>query len=247
MEIKLLKTFIKESYNNLIALRRAEQSNEVEARHQPLIGDGIHLIRPHPYVDGNTYPSDPPSEYIILEPPMTRSPSPTSNASKTDNEKLDTDDEDGDDNDDHSDEGSVQSKDQNDHGDTGPKRDASNAKELASGGSYQPRLSNNDSLDPGIHRESDLLLQMVPYRPSGPAPIRSDYLISGGDSPDSGTASAAQEVTKSVRLLLEKWTTSGPAPISNILDEEATREKDEASVGGPLLVLELANDNLLVN
>ncbi len=251
MEIKLLKTFIKESYNNLIALRRAEQSNEAEARYQPLIVDGNHSTRLHPYVDGSTFPSDPIGAPNTFEPPVTRSPSPTSNASKTDDEDLDTNDEDGDDDDDddddHNDESSVQSKDQNDHDDTGPKRDASGAKELASGGSYHPLSSSNKSLDPGIHRESDLFLQMVPYKPGGPALIRSDHLISGGDSQDSGTASATQEVTKSVRLLLDKWTTSGSAPTSNILDEEAAREEDKALVGGPLLVLEPANNNLSVS
>ena len=245
VEIKLLKTFIKESYDNLIALRRAEQSTEAEVRYQPLSRDATHLTTHHPYMDSSTFPSDPISAPNAFEPPITRSSSPTSKGSKSDNEDSNTDD--GGDDDDHNDVSSTKSKDQNDHDGTGPKGDASSAKELISGVPYLPRLSYSDSLNPDIYRESNLLLQMVPYRPSDPEPIRSDRLISRGHGPDSGTTSATQEVTKSVRLLLDKWTTSGSAPISNILEEEAAREKDEASVRGPSFVLDLANLGLSVS
>lgn len=71
---------------------------------------------------------------------------------------------------------------------------------------------------------------MVPYNPFGSGPLLSDRLIGSGHVADSGTTSVTQEVTKSVRALLDKWTTSGSAPISNILDEEAARENDEALV-----------------
>lgn len=231
MEIKLLKTFVKESYNNLIALRRAEQSTEAEAQYQPMSGDGSHMTIQH--WDGSTFPSDPISASNPFEPPVKRSPPPSSNASKSDNEDSNTDD--GGNNDDHNDINSTNSKDQNDHDGAGPKRDASSAKGLVSGVPYQPRPSYNDASDPDTHRESNLLLQMVPYNPSGPDPIRSDRLISGGHGPDSGTTFATQEVTNNVRLLLDKWTTSGSAPLSNILDEEAAKEKDEASVPGSSL------------
>lgn len=222
MDIKLLKTFINENYDNLISLRRAEQSAKVEARHRPMSGY-------YPSADGSTFPSDPISASYVFEPPIARSPSPASNTSKSDNEDSNNDDRR--DEDDHNDVSSTRSKEQNDRDSAGPKRDASSAKGLVSGVPYQPRSSYVDSSDPATHRESNLLLQMVPYKPGRPDPIRSDRLISGGDGPDSGTISATQEVTKSVRLLLDKWTTSGSGPISNILDEEAAREEDEASVG----------------
>ena len=225
MEIKLLKTFIKESYDDLIALRRAEQSNEGDRR--PLIIDSS-------YRDGNTFPSDPVNRSNAAEPPMTWSPSPTSNASKSKDEEEDEDSStnDLDDHDDQNDVTSTTSRTRNDRNHTGPKRDASSAKALSSGVPLQSRPSYNDSSAPDIHRESNLLLQMVPYRPADSQPILSDRLISDWHGPDeSDPTSTTQEVAKSVRLLLDKWTTSGSAPISNILDEEAAREGDEASVG----------------
>ncbi len=81
-----------------------------------------------------------------------------------------------------------------------------------------------------MHRESNVLLQMIPYKPKAPDRIRSDRLIPAGQGPDVNTKSVTQEATNSVRLLLDKWTTSGSAPISNVLDEEAAREKTEALV-----------------
>ena len=236
MEITLLKTFIKESYDNLSALQRAENlsAERSRTRYQPMPRDGSHSTIHHPYVDGSIFPSDPISASSAFEPPITRSPSPTSNAPKSDNEESNTDD--GGDDDDHNDASSTKSKDQNDHDGAGPNRDTSSATGLISG------VPDSDPF-----RESNLLVQMIPYTPGGSDPVRSDRLIAGGHGPDSGTTSATQEVTKSVRLLLDKWTTSGSAPISNILDEEADRESDEALVGGPSLILDLANVVLSVS
>ena len=212
MDLTLLKTFIKESHDNLSALQSAEQSS---ARYQPPSGDGSHITIHHPYVDGRTFPSDPISGPSAPEPQITRSPSPTSNVPKSEDEVSNTDD--GGDEDNHDEVGSTKSKDQNDHEGAGPNRDTSSATGLTS--AY---AASNP------HRESNLLQQMVPYSPGGSGPVWSDRLIAGEHGPDSGTTSAAQEVTRSVRLLLDKWTTSGSAPISNILDEEAARENHEA-------------------
>lgn len=173
-------------------------------------------------------------------------PSPTVNATKSDDEDSITVDG-SDDDDDHNDVNSMKSKDQNADDGAEPKRDASSAEGSISGVPYRPRLFGNDSSDLDAHRESNLLLAMVPYRPEGPDRKHSDRLISGGHGPDSGTTSTTREVTESVRLLLDKWTTSGSAPISNMLDEEAAREKDKASVGGPSPVLKLANIILSVS
>ena len=235
VEIKLLKTFIMESYNNLIELRRAEQSTEAEAQYQPMFGGSNHPGVHHPYGDGSTFPPNPTGGSNAYESPITRSPSPTSNASKSENEDSNSDDE----ADDYV--NSTKSKDQNDQDGTGPAGDTSNKEGLISRLSFQPRSSYNDASDPTIHRESNLLLQMVPYGLRLPNRIRSDRLIPGGQGPDSDTKSATQEATNSVRLLLDKWTTLGSAPVSNVLDEEAATEKNEASVGGPPFVLKLAD------
>ena len=235
VEIQLLKTFIMESYNNLTELRHAEQSTEAEARYQPMSGGSSYPEAHHPYGDCSTFPPNPIGGSNAYEPPITRSPSPTSSASKSENEDSTSDDGADDDGD------TTKSKDQNDQDGTGPAGDTSNIEGLISRVSFQPRLSYNDVLDPDMHRESNLLLQMVPYRPRLPNQIRSDRLIPGGQGQDSDTKFATQEATNSVRLLLDKWTTSGSAPVSNILDEEAAREKNEASVRGPPFILELAD------
>ena len=224
-----------ESYNNLTELRRSEQSTEVEARYQPMSGGSNHPGVRHPYGDGSTFPPNPIGGSNAYEPPITRSPSPTSRASKSEDEDSNYDDMADDDT------NSTKSKDQNDRDGTGPAGDTSNTEGLISRFPFQPRSFYTDASDPNMHRESNLLLQMVPYRPRLPNRIRSDYLIPGGQGPDSDTKSATQEATNTVRLLLDKWTTSGSAPVSSILDEEATREKNEALVGGPSSVLEFAD------
>ena len=221
MDLTLLKTFIKESYDNLSALQRAEHlsaehlsAEQSSARYQTPSGEGSHITIPHPYVDSRTFPSDPISGPSAPEPLTTRSPSPPSNLPKSEDEESNTDD--GGDEDNHE-VGSTKSKDQKDHEGAGPSGDTPSATGLTS--AY---AASNP------YRESDLLQQMVPYSPGGSGPVWSDRLIAGGHGPDSGTTSAAQQVTKSVRLLLDKWTTSGSASISNILDEEAARENHEA-------------------
>ena len=216
-----------------MALRRAEQS--AEGDHSPSTAYPV-------YRDSSAFPSDPVNAFNASESRVARSPSPNSNAAKSDNEDSSTDDEGNDD--DHADDSSSKARNQNDRDRARLKRDSSSANEIISEVLHQPRLSYNDSSDFGIHRESNLLLQMVPYRPVNSNSILSDRLIAGGHGPDSGTTSATQEVTKSVRILLDKWTTSGSAPISDILDVEAERETFEASVEKPSLVLELANSIL---
>lgn len=191
-------------------------------------GDRSHPTTRHVYVDHSNFPSDLMSAYSAFEPPIIRSPSPTSDIPGADDEESSTDD--GGDDDDHNDVSSKKSEDENDHGGAGRNRKASSATGIISGFPYTTPF-----------RESNLLLQMVPYSPGSGAP-RSDRLIRSGEGADSDTASATQEVTRSVRALLDKWTTSGSAPISNILDQEAARESDEALlVPGPSLILDLAN------
>lgn len=125
---------------------------------------------------------------------------------------------------------STKSEDQDDQDGTGPAGYTSDTEVLISRPSFQPRSLHYLASDPIMHRESNVLLQMIPYKPKAPDRIRSDRLIPAGQGPDVNTKSVTQEATNSVRLLLDKWTTSGSAPISNILDEEAAREKTEALV-----------------
>ena len=153
-----------------------------------------------------------------------RFPSPTSNVHGADDKESSSGSEGHDD--DHDDVSSMKAENPSDHDDAGPNRKTSH--------SYP-------------HRESNLLLQMVPYNPFGSDPLLSDRLIGSGQVADSGTTSATQEVTKSVRALLDKWTTSGSAPISSILDEEAAREINDALVGGSSLILDLADIVLSVS
>ncbi len=223
-----------ESYNNLTELRRAEQSMEAEARYQPVSGGSNQPGTRHPSGDGSTFPPDTTGGSNAHEPP-TRSPSPTSRASKLENEDSNSDD--GADDDDHS----TKSKDQHDQDGTRPAGDASNTEGSISKSSYKPRPSCDDASDPIVHRESNLLLQMVPYRPRLSNGIRSDRLLPGTQGRESDTKSATRGATDSVRLLLDKWTTLGSAPVSNILDEEAVREKDEVLVGGPPFLLVVAD------
>ncbi|KAL8702077.1 MAG: hypothetical protein Q9201_004579 [Fulgogasparrea decipioides] len=248
VEIKLLKTFIMESYNNLTELRRAEQSTEAEAHFQPISGGAIHPRVNHLFEDGITFPSDPLDGSSSYDPPIRPSPSSTSRPSYSDDEDSKSDAKtDGDDVDDEVDDANnTEAKDQNDQEGTGAMSGTSKAEAPMSRLSYQARSSYNDASDPSIHRESNLLLEIVPYRPSLPKPIGSGRFISGGQGSDVDTKSTAQQAANSVRLLLDKWTTSGSAPVSDILDEEAAAaEQQEASVEGSSFVQELADINCL--
>ena len=68
---------------------------------------------------------------------------------------------------------------------------------------------------------------MVPYRPNFPRPIRSDRLLPAVLGRDGSKQSTSNGPTESVRHLLDKWTLSGSAPISTILDEKSSKEEEE--------------------
>ena len=217
-----MKTFIKESYDNGMALRHAEQSSE---------GDRRASIVHSPYMDRSTVQPDRVDRSNDSRLPLTRSSSSTSNASNSEDEDEESSIDDLDEDDDQNETISRNSNIQNELDRTDAKRDASRPKALSSRVPYQSRLSYHASSNPDIHRESNILLQMIPYRPTDSHPILSDRLISGTHGPDmSDTPSATRGVSTSVRLLLDKWTISGSATISDVLEEEAAREKDEASV-----------------
>ena len=118
--MKLLKTFMMETINNLTELRRAERSTEAEARYDSMFRGSSHAGVRRPYGDGSTFPSDPVGGCNTYEPPITWSPLPISSASKS--EKKDAIPDDGVDDDTNS----KKFKDQNAQDGTGPAGDASN-------------------------------------------------------------------------------------------------------------------------
>lgn len=210
-EIKLLKTFIMENYNNLTELKYAEQVAEAEARDQPAsmggIPPGIHV----PYGDSGNNVLNPIGRPNSYEPPMARAPSTNSSDSGSESEGAMSDD------------GAI-AKDV----DHLPFKDESDQEDIDPTAVSNAKPSSYNALDPRAHRESELLLQMVPYTPNNYGPGRHNLLISSGQAPSSGKKSAAEEAIESVRLLLDKCTTSGSAPVSNILDEEAATAKNTA-------------------
>lgn len=202
-----------ENYNNLRELRYAEQTTVVEAQTQSP------SFQQNPIGGSNAYKT-----------PITRSPSSASIASEPENDDSNSDAEAHDDDDNEDDDANSKlSRDQNDEEGAGPPNGKPGAGGLAIRfSSLQPQSSYTDNPSTIIRRESSLLLQMVPYRSRLPDPIRSDRLIPGRQESD--IKSGAQEAIDSVRLLLDKWTTLGSAPVSKILDEEAAQEEKEASV-----------------
>ena len=81
-----------------------------------------------------------------------------------------------------------------------------------------------DAISESKEKASALLLQMIPYRPNT-LRISHNRLLAAGPETDIGPKPAMQEATTSARLLLDKWTTIGSAPISDVLDEETKREE----------------------
>lgn len=95
----------------------------------------------------------------------------------------------------------------------------------------RPQPTYNSSGDPGKARVSTLLLQMVPYKSFYTDQGNSRLTIAGPDGPARlgiGEKPVIEEATESIRLLLDKWTATGSAPISDVLVEEAAKDHREA-------------------
>lgn len=250
VEINLLKTFIMESYNNLAELKRAEQSTEAEEQYQSTSRGNTNLATHHLYDDPHLRFSDPIDGSSLHEPEIRRSPSPASRASDSENEysKLGSESDDSEDNndcdddiDDDADDGRAnndthKSKNQNDQDRSRTTCNRFSEEGSVSKASLQPQSSFSNGTGFTRRRESLFLLQMVPYRPRPLRQINSDRLIPYEEDLDNDNKQGA---TNSVRLLLDKWTNSGSAPVSEILIEEATKENTELSVDGPPFPLEL--------
>lgn len=191
-------------------LQCAEQRVEVEEYQEPLPSiSGYHgsqpLLRPFPPIP--TYDMDIPYGDPPGAAPRERPASPPSSS------RSSTDHEDGDD---------IEAA-----------EDATRAHKTShSASAYLDNNAITTKHMPGnstVHSKntptSALLLQMIPYQP--PKSNSPRFLPAGpGEAPsvDVNPESTMAEATHSVRLLLDKWTTPGSAPISDILDEEIAKD-----------------------
>lgn len=203
-------------------LQRAEQRAEAEAGHYSFPAYDIH--RPQPPYDFQ----EPPQHDRLTRPNMNDIPPPRSLSA-----------------------GSSLSEPENE--DRGPEKTAGSTRDIPPRNQSHPEYadSSDDDAHPtntyqesalqsqpeykGVFdsaktRTSTLLLEMVPFEPGTSDTAyyhRSNYLISAGPSEPARLSTnpkpAMEEATKSVRLLLDKWTNSGSAPIASLLLEESAK------------------------
>lgn len=204
-EIALLKTLIIENYNNVAELQRAEQSAEAEADVWRPSSPAEAMYQG--YFDTPYTPGDP------INPP------PYPGLSESDEESGDPDEA-------TSNTQSTQSRHQDENGNDGYSVDTTQTPSDYHGNIVPQVATCVSSLEPEMQRASALLLQMVPYRPpvsNSSQAKQSDRLLRApglSDTVETKPKPAMEEATKSVRLLLDKWTTSGSAPVSDFLVED---------------------------
>lgn len=211
-----MKTLIVENFNNLTELHRAEQRSaaEVDRHMPPEIRQGLPppYNSPEPLLPGHADIPD------MDEFPFYKSPSPASSLYKSG----------------HDEEGfnktgrgarRTTSRAQADREITISSSHDAQATETFQQSSVRPLSNHNNAADSERHRASTLLLQMVPYRPTHSITgyfNQSRLLISavpdGPSRSDTDPKPAMEEATRSVRLLLDKWTASGSAPLSTFLE-----------------------------
>ena len=195
-EIALLKTFIVENHDNATKLQRAEELAEAESREIRLYGE-----HPSEFSMKNDLPSNP----LPPEPPASLPTESNLSDSESEKERHQS----------HAD--SISGKANEEH------KPRNTAIQIAS--MYQGILDYDKS------RTSTLLLQMIPYQPRPSVPLNGDgsrLLISAEPGapprPELNPKPSLSDASQSVRLLLDKWTTSGSAPISNVLDAESAKD-----------------------
>lgn len=193
-EIQALKTLIIENHNNVTELQYAERHAQAEA-----IRD---LSSQSDVLEGQ------PNNVRELSPlrDMTPGEAPSSI-------------------------GPTALQDQGDQEDSGSSDEDSSATASNERTAVQRLSIHNRNMGPDPHRASSLLLQMVPYTPRTSNAAHSEpwnRLISSGAgeavSMLTDAKPAMEEATNSVRLLLDKWTTSGSAPLSDMLIEESLKD-----------------------
>lgn len=214
-EIDILKTLIIENYNNSIELQHAEQRTEVESQGFPSRGTDNHQ-GPDPSFGSQEPLSAGPIEIPDLDHTTSRKPSsPVSSLSESDHEDVDP--------------GKIAenarpstSQGHVDQGHSDSSTDDAHRTDKMQESAVQQMSTYKSAVGSGSYRVSTSLLQMVPYRPNVAYSTQWNRSISAG--PDTVQRSAMEEATRSVRLLLDKWTTSGSAPVSELLAETESKE-----------------------
>lgn len=207
-EIACLKTLIVENYNNVTNLQHAEESTEAEVQRPsyPIRDDD----RGWPLDDSETLISSSPPPRLLYDSSLSDTDEEGSGPDETANNVK-----------------STQSQHQDEQGNV--EYSAGNAQTSSDNQvtAVQPLAANGNSFKPGMHRASALLLQMVPYRPTASNSRHMNpsnsllYDVSrSSKNIDTNPEPVMEEATKSVRLLLDKWTTSGSAPVSDLLVDE---------------------------
>ncbi|KAL9013387.1 MAG: hypothetical protein Q9173_001915 [Seirophora scorigena] len=213
-EIKLLKTLIIENRSNLEELRLAEQDSGAQDTHDS--GKNIHVRT----LDGHVpYPQEqePQSAFKRPRSPRGRSYSPNPLHSETEYSEAEKGDEEVSD---------LEGKDPEDKID--PHRTDNDARKVNAiqERSTQPPPPYRGPSETSMHRESNLLLQMVPHASRILNPRSPQYLLTGTQGPDNDVKSGMQEATSNIRLLLDKWTNPGSAPIADLLAQEAAEDAE---------------------
>lgn len=208
-EVRFLKSIIIENHNNSTRLRVAEISNNVETTYATQTSYERSGDFTNPYSAHGPFPlSHVNSE--AQNSPVGRSPSPASVLSVSDGEDFERD---------HN----ASSNEDVDQKELENDQQGQDIGGLNRRSPSQPEMSTTHALTTNIHRESDLLLQMVTYRPYSLS-VPSQNLISGVPDTSKPMISEARSATDIIRLLLNKWTISGSLPVSEVLNEEAAQE-----------------------
>ena len=215
-----MKTLIIENYNNSIELQHAEHYTELESRGIQSLGTDIRQ-GPPPYHPQEPLTAGPPDIIDLDHTTSQVPPSPRPRLYESDNEdgvSARTAD-------------SVRATTSQGHVDEvhsdASTDDAHATDEIQASTSLEFRLQQlsilqqmstyDSNVGSSTNRASTSLLQMVPYRPNAAYSTQRNRFISAGS--DTVPGSAMEEATRSVRLLLDKWTTSGSAPVSKVLTE----------------------------
>jgi len=207
-------------------LQRAEQREEAEDNQTGHSAQGM----PHGPLPPYAYPESylPAGSMDDPSPEVPVSPSTPSDLSESDNEGSQPDQNA------RNTASSTLSQDQRENKHVKFSNDDPNAEKGHQHSAVQLLSAYDGAVRPGPTRTSSLLFQMIPYRPSAPTPSNfdtTDRLISAGPGgipvQETDPRPAMTEATRSVRLLLDKWTTSGSASLSEILDNNADKKPQE--------------------
>lgn len=211
-EIHVLKNLIIENHNDLTELQRAEQCAEAELHRHPSPGAATHQATQLSNIQRDLSPGriEPDGHGTLFQNSLSS----------------------------HSDTGDEESISDIMANSTGRTRTQSPGKyeleqtqlnihvaDTTVDSAVQPLSAYNSTAGSGSHRASKFLLQMVPYRSRDfrKSFNRPDLLTDGGPAenarPYAEPKPVMEEATNSVRLLLDKWTTLGSAPVSDVLAE----------------------------